>query len=147
MAEPIISNVTLDHTKISAISGQNIAHVSFQFDVPVMEYAVRVNGTDQTTGIFAGSGSKDVLNLKTFNALTTIGSKVSDVGVLLVSQLDVLTVISVCHRMTVADIKQFSANSTIIDQVDNTELYAEGNNRINIYGKSLDGTWSTYNQT
>jgi hypothetical protein len=121
MAEPIISNVTLDHTKISAISGQNIAHVSFKFNVPVMEYAVRVNGTDQTTGIFAGSGIKNVDTVKT---MTCDQAKLQ----------------------TCAQIREYASATQITDAVDSTEMYAEGSNRINIYGKSLDGTWSMYNQ-
>lgn len=38
-----------------------------------------------------------------------------------------------------------AANTNIIAEVDWTELYQEGQNRINIYGKGIDGQWTAYN--
>lgn len=37
-----------------------------------------------------------------------------------------------------------TANTTITAIVDHTELYQEGDNRINIYGKSTGGNWTPY---
>lgn len=37
------------------------------------------------------------------------------------------------------------AGTTITAYVDSTEMYSEGINRVNIYGKGLDGVWTPYN--
>jgi hypothetical protein len=121
MAEPIVTSISLDKSKISAVSGENVAHISFKFDIPVVEYSIDVTGTSHSSGILAGHGAKDVANLKT---MTVAQAKL----------------------LTVAQIKQFAADTIITDAIDSTELYGEGSNRVNVYGKSVDGTWSTYNQ-
>lgn len=38
----------------------------------------------------------------------------------------------------------FSAGTELIAEIDWTELQQEGQNRINIYGKGLDGQWTPY---
>jgi hypothetical protein len=121
MPEPIVTSISLDTTKISAVTGKNIAHLSFKFDIPVQAYAIDTNGTSPVTGILAGHGEKNVANLK-------------------------LLTVAQAKLLTVAQAKQYAADTIITDVIDSTELYAEGSNRVNIYGKSMDGTWSTYNQ-
>ncbi|MDX8365490.1 hypothetical protein [Cytobacillus sp. IB215665] len=37
-----------------------------------------------------------------------------------------------------------TAGTVITAEVDWTELYQEGQNRINIYGQDLNGNWSSY---
>ena len=121
MAEPIVTSISLDNTKISAVTGKNSATLSFKFDIPVVEYSIDVTGTSHSSGILAGSGAKNVGSQKT---MTVAQAKL----------------------LTVAQFREYTADTIITDTIDNTELYAEGTNRVNVYGKSVDGTWSTYNQ-
>lgn len=121
MSQPIVTITNIDHITISNKTGKNQSHITFQFDVPVVEYVLRTNGTDQTTGILAEQ--------KSFY--------VADLASLTVSQSSL---------KTVDEIRQINANTEIIAEVDNSELYQEGNNRINIYGLSTTGEWTPYNQ-
>ncbi|MFS1518481.1 LamG-like jellyroll fold domain-containing protein [Bacillus sp. SCS-151] len=43
-----------------------------------------------------------------------------------------------------ADGGNVSSNTEITAEIDYTELYQEGQNRINIYGKDADGNWTEY---
>ncbi len=121
MSEPIVTSISLDRDTISAISGKNTATISFKFDIPVVEYSIDVTGTSHTSGILAGSGIKNVNTAKT-------------------------KTVNQAKLLTVQQAREFLADTIINDFVDSTELYGAGSNRINVYGKSLDGTWSTYDQ-
>jgi hypothetical protein len=50
---------------------------------------------------------------------------------------------------TVADsaVSNVTANTEITAEIDYTELYQEGNDQVNIYGKNASGTWSSYMQS
>jgi hypothetical protein len=56
-----------------------------------------------------------------------------------------MTVGTVATR-TVQSISVFIGGSEIKAYVDYSELSQEGDNRVNIYGKSTSGLWTDYNQ-
>lgn len=112
---PTIKNIS--RTKISDESGMQKSNVTFSFDVPVQAYTVNVIGVSWDTGMVADKGSRFISDIKS--------QKVSDVKL-----------------KTVADIRKIQGD--IIAEIDWTELYQEGNNRVNIYGKDLNGSWTPY---
>lgn len=114
-----ITNVT--KTRIGSQVGANVSTVTFHFDKDITEYSVNVTGVSADTGILAQKGRKDVATAKT----------------LTVSQL---------KQQTVKDITQINALTDITADIDNTEMYSEGDNRVNIYGKDKKGRWTPYNQ-
>jgi hypothetical protein len=122
MSEPIVTIVSVDRVKISANDGVNKSIVTFAFDVPVQAYTVNDLGVSYNTGTIADSKSLYVSDLSN-NTVSSISSK------------------------TVKEIRQIDETVNIQAEIDHNELSQEGDNRINIYGKSLDGTWSSYNQS
>jgi hypothetical protein len=95
---PAVNVVSIDHSKISAVTGMNMSHVVFTFDHDITAYTVNVLGTSWDTGMVADSGNTTVV-----------------------------------------------AGTQITAIIDSTELASEGNNRVNIYGKSTSGVWTPYN--
>jgi hypothetical protein len=122
MSEPIVTVVNVDKLKISANDGVNKSIVTFNFDIPVQAYTVNDLGVSYNTGTVADSKSFYVSDLQ--------------------NQL-----VSSVETKTVKEIRQIDGNVNIQAEIDHSELSQEGNNRINIYGQSLDGTWSSYNQS
>lgn len=119
MSAPIVEIIGVDANKVSDETGRNVANVTFKFDKPVQAYSVNVIGTSQTTGTVAGSMTKYVIDYA--------GMTVADMAL-----------------MTVNDVRQIDTGTSITVEIDHTELYSEGSNKVNIYGKALDGIWTTY---
>jgi lysozyme len=125
---PNIQSITVDHTKISH---QISSNVTFSFDKDVKEYRLNINGASYSTGTIIASG----------------GSIVS--GGLTVGSLATMTVSSVSGN-TVAYLKGTAnpivSGSAITVTIDWSEMLQEGDNRINIYGRSqADDSWTPYN--
>jgi hypothetical protein len=123
MSIPYVTIVDLSRVKISDEDGFDIANLTFSFDIRVVEYVVRCNGTDAFTGIKCGSANKYVI---------THSEK---------------TIVEMANE-TVIDVSSFPANTNFTVEIDYTELYSEGENRLNVYGLGADADrdWTPYNQ-
>jgi len=122
LPEPKVTIVSVSHTKISDEAGMNTADITFTFDIDTTAFTVNVNGVSYDSGVVAHSGGgKSVADLSTMTVLDLSSSTVQQVSVI-------------------------AAGYEIVAEIDWTELYAEGDNRVNIYGKNTDGVWSSYNQ-
>lgn len=122
---PNVTIVSVSRTKISYEPGDNTADVTFNFDKDIKAYTVNVNGTSNGSGTVVKSGG---------------GSAQT------VAQLQSETVSTVATE-TVGQLNQANipAGTNITVTVDNTEMYQEGSNRVNIYGQSAaDNSWTTY---
>jgi hypothetical protein len=122
LPEPKVTIISISRTKISDEVGMNKANITFTFDVDTTEFTVNVNGVSYDSGTVAHKGG---------------GKTVAD--------LATMTVLSAASN-TVRQISVIAGGYEIVAEVDWTELYAEGTNRVNIYGKATDGTWTGYNQ-
>lgn len=117
---PRVGIMELVLPKLSTNPNFQKTNLTFRFDSDVTEYTVRCTGNSPTTGIDCQSGSMDV---------QTQASKYT------VAQASALSVL---------DFTIIPAYTDIIAEIDYTELFAEGVNRINIYGKNLNGDWTPY---
>jgi hypothetical protein len=118
--EPKVSIIGLSLPKLSDEVGFQSAIITFQFNVDVDMYTVRCTGIDHTTGTDAETGSKTV-------EAQAVEYTVEEASALTVSGMTV-----------------FPAYTDITAEIDYTELYTEGVNRINIYGRNLSGVWTSY---
>jgi GH25 family lysozyme M1 (1,4-beta-N-acetylmuramidase) len=121
-ATPRVTILSVSRTKISDEEGVDRVYIRFNFDRDVLSYTVNVNGVDHTTGIVADNGGG-----KTIAELSTM--TVGDLATKTVQQISIIV-----------------AGFEIVAEVDWTELYSQGENRVNIYGKGVDGIWTEYNQ-
>lgn len=119
MTAPLVNIKNISTTKISDEAGKDKALVTFTFDQPVQAFTVNVLGTAWETGTVAESEYKNVSNIQTLT-------------------------INELSAYSVQEIRQIDANVDITAEIDHTELYQEGDNRVNIYGKGLDGSWTPY---
>jgi hypothetical protein len=119
---PSVNIVGISLPTISDEIGMNKTNITFTFDIDVTEYTVNVIGTSHLTGRVAHTG----------NALNIM--EMANMTVLELSQ------------QTVKQVGVIVGGTEIVAEVDYTELYQEGMNRVNIYGKNTEGVWTTYNQ-
>jgi hypothetical protein len=119
LSSPVVTITDVSTYKVSDKEGKDTCLATFEFDKAIQEYTVNVLGTSHETGTVADRE----------------GKLVSDMDDLLVTALD---------DMTVEEARQFNAEVPITADIDNTELYQEGDNRVNVYGKDLDGNWTPY---
>ena len=128
MAEPKVTSISIDKPILSDEIGFDKGIITFTFDQDITAYSVRCNGVSFDTGIYV----EDYLN--------------QDQTVLSLSQYTV----GELSQRTISSMELTNPiipkTTPITAEVDYTELYQEGENRINIYGKSTDGIWSNYNQ-
>jgi len=117
---PRVAVMELVLPKLSTIPNFQKTNLTFRFDSDVTEYTVRCTGNSPTTGIDCQSGSMDV------------GTQASKYTVADASALSIL------------DFTTIPAYTDITAEIDYTELFAEGVNRINIYGKNSEGDWTSY---
>lgn len=106
--------------KVSLIPGKNVCLASFSFNGPVQAYSVNLLGVSHDTGTLLDYESKSVANLAGNSVVTAAG-------------------------VSVKDTRAFDAGLNFTTQIEGSELYQEGENRINIYGQDADtGVWMTY---
>lgn len=122
LTTPKVTIVSVSRTKISDEEGVDRVNITFNFDVNTLQYRVNVNGVDHTTGTIAHSGG---------------GKKVSEMSSMTVGNLS---------TQTIQQISIIVAGYNIVAEVDWTELYQQGENRVNIYGRGTNGAWTEYNQ-
>lgn len=123
LPSPIVNIISVSRDKVSDEDGADKVYITFNFDVDTLEFTVNVNGISYDTGIVAHrGGAKSIADL----ASMTVGELAQN---------------------TVQSIAIVVAGYNIVAEIDWTELYQEGQNRINIYGKSADGIWTEYNQS
>lgn len=118
MAEPIVTITNIERTKISAKPTVNTSNIIFGFDVPVQAYSIRIGGTDHFTGLEADRKSFYISDLAT--------KKVGDITL-----------------QTAKSIRQIDGDTGVNTTIEHSNL-VEGANRVNIYGQSLDGSWTQY---
>lgn len=111
---------SISKTKISDEPGMNVSLVTVTFDVPIQAYTFNLLGISQDTGTVVDSNSRYIRDIKS--------QSVSNVKL-----------------RTVRDIRAIEANTDIVATIDWNELYQEGENRINVYGKDLEGNWTVWN--
>lgn len=119
MNSPNVEIKHISNYKISDEVGKNNSLVTFSFDEPIVEYKVNVLGVSPNTGKVVESGSRTVDEMKNYT----------------VDQM---------LNFTVDDARSISPETDIIGEIDWTELYQEGENRINIYGRNLNNEWTPY---
>lgn len=128
---PSVTVDNISRNKISAQTGENTSTITFHFDKDVSAWTVNVNGADHTTGTVAGSGTGSGTPAETVANLQSM--TVSTVATYTVGQL------------ASGSTQPITAGTQIQVTVNNTEMYQEGTNRVNIYGESnADGTWTPY---
>lgn len=113
-------NPTIKHisrTKISDEPGYDKCYVTVSFDVPVQGFSVNAIGVSWDTGMICHWESRHINDLK--------NQKVSD-----------------AKLRTVQDVRQMEGD--LVAEIDYTEIYQEGDNRINIYGQDLNGNWTPH---
>jgi hypothetical protein len=120
MAIPYVTISNITKTKLSDEVGFQTTDLTFTFDSPVYIYTVRSNGVDYQTGV-------EIERKELTVAQTRIEHTVASL-----------------RNLTVQDMKIILANTPITVEVAYTDLYQEGENRINIYGKSDTGEWTPY---
>jgi len=111
MSIPIVTLLETDRVTVSDETGFTDAILDIEFDIPVAEYKVNVLGVSHDSGVLAHRGVKNVGTMRNY---TVVEAK----------------------NITVADIRAFTG--VLEATVDYTELYQEGNNQVNIYGRSVD---------
>jgi hypothetical protein len=122
LPEPIVTSINLDKPILSdELEFQN-GYVTFTFDQDVIAYSVKCIGTSYNTGINVEEGNKYVS-----------------------SQATNFTIVE-ASLISVKEFRAFPAETLISAEISYTELYQEGENRINVYGESIDKIWSVYNQ-
>ena len=122
MPEPIITSINVDKPILSDEEGFNIGSVNFTFDQDTVAYSVKCLGTSYNTGTNVEEGDKSISTQATNYTVAE------------------------ANTISVKEFAVFPAETLISAELIYTELYQEGANRINVYGKSIDGIWSTYNQ-
>lgn len=128
---PLVTIDSISRTKLSAQTGDNTSVVTFHFDKDVSAWTVNVNGADHTTGTVAGSGS----------GAGTPGETVANLQSMTVSTVDTYTV----GQLAGGQSQPITAGTQLQVTINNTEMYQEGSNRVNVYGQSnADGTWTPY---
>jgi GH25 family lysozyme M1 (1,4-beta-N-acetylmuramidase) len=119
---PKVTIISVSQDKISNVDGMDKAYITFSFDVDTNKFTVNVNGVSHDTGIVAHEGGgKTVIEM----ADTTV----LDLSVNTVQQISIIV-----------------AGMEIVAEVDWKELYGEGQNRVNIYGRNKDGIWTPYTE-
>lgn len=117
--KPQVEIHSINNYKISRETNMDNALVTFSFDIPVVEFTVNVLGTSHTSGKVAEYGSRTVDEMKKYT--------VDEIA-----------------NFTVDDSRAILNTTEIVAEIDWSELYQEGENRVNIYGRSLDNEWTPY---
>lgn len=120
---PSVTIVDVTHYTISDEQGFDSTRITFTFDQDVVEYTVNVNGVSWDSGTVADSG-------------TTSSMTVASMATKTVAQMSVMKISDMVSALVVG--------TEIIAIIDWTELYQEGQNRVNIYGKNSNGDWTVY---
>lgn len=119
MAEPTVNIKKITAYKISKVPGKDNSIITFSFDKEIQAFTMNLLGTSNETGTPLDFIYKDIKETKQM--------KVSDLKI-----------------QTVRNSRLIESNIDIITEIKGDMLYKEGDNRINIYGKDLDGEWTKY---
>lgn len=117
--KPKVTIQSVSRYKISDENEVNNSLVTFSFDIPIVEFTVNVLGVSHSTGKVAEHGSRTIDEMRNYTVDEML-------------------------NFTVDDSRAFSSATDIIAEIDWTKLYQEGDNRVNIYGRSLDNEWTPY---
>lgn len=123
----------------------------FSFNVPVVEHRTKVLGVSPETGFRADGDSRTVDAMKNYtvdemkNWTVDESRYVQDIS-------DVLRTVDEARAWTVDETKQMTVDQALADyesvwlsaEIDWLELYQEGTNRVNIYGKNIHREWTPY---
>jgi hypothetical protein len=120
MAIPYVTITNITKTKLSDEVGFQTTDLTFTFDLPVYIYTIRTNGVDYQTGVEIER--KELTVAKTREQQT----------------------VASLRNITVQDMRIILANTPITVEIAYTDLYQQGENRINIYGKSDTNEWTPY---
>lgn len=144
MPHPKVKIHEVTRFKISSVPGNDVSYVKFSFDRPVVEYSVNVLGTSHNTGIIAGRGRKTVDQYKD-KTLDELSERVlvEELYNFIINNIQEQTLKEFYER-TVDEIATYRKDEIIVEEVDYTEVYQEGVNRVNLYGKSKEGIWTLY---
>jgi hypothetical protein len=122
LPEPIVTSISVTKPILSDEIEFQSGNVRFTFDQDIVAYSVKCVGTSYNTGRNVEEGDKYVPT-QAINYTVAEASSIS-----------------------VREFAVIPAETLISAEINYVELYQEGENRVNVYGKSVDGIWSTYNQ-
>jgi hypothetical protein len=120
MAIPYVTISNITKTKLSDEVGFQTTDLTFSFDTPVYIYTIRCNGIDYQTGVEIERKELTVAKIKEEQTVASL------------------------RNLTVQDMRIILANTPITIEVAYTDLYQQGENRINVYGKSDTDEWTPY---
>jgi hypothetical protein len=122
LSEPKVTSISVTQPILSDEIDFQKGNVRFTFDQDVVAYSVKCVGTSYNTGRNVEEDDKYV-------STQAINFTIAEASLISVKEFMVIP-----------------AETLISAEVTYTELYQEGVNRVNVYGKSVDGIWSNYNQ-
>lgn len=148
---PKVTIHSISRLKISDEPQTDRAVVLFSFDGPVIEHRTMVLGVSPQTGYIADSASRTVDGIQSFTVDEVMALSVNEVPfvqditetIRTVDQAKLLSVDAI-KLLTIDNARAIREYSQLTAEIDWTELYQEGNNRVNIYGKNIDGEWTPY---
>lgn len=144
MSIPKVILLNADRSTLSDESGFSNTNLEIKFDIPITEFKVKVMGVSHDTGTLAHREAKDIENLRNQNVsdikITQLKylnqfineQSIQEISMKLVSELIDKSILSI-----------YGNSGSLNAIVDYLELYQEGNNQVNVYGKSIDtGEWT-----
>lgn len=150
MQPKVIIN-SISRSKISDEPLVDRALIEFSFDTPVIEYKVNVLGVSPNTGFVADAGARTVDTEKNKTVDQTKLMTVDEAMFIQSLQITLRTVeqirtytVDQTKLMTVDEALRIYNTGTLTAEIDWTELYQEGSNRVNIYGRNIKNEWTPY---
>ena len=146
---PKVNIRSISRKKISDEHGMDRAVAVFTFDEPVVEYRANVLGVSPHTGFLAHQRDRTV---ETMKDMTVDQAARWPVDAMRFVQLAEDRTIEDLRSQTVDTVASWSVEKVVAKyedvylsaEIDWTELYQEGTNRVNIYGRTLKDTWTPY---
>ena len=130
---PSITIIDVTHYTLSDEAGFTSTDITFSFDEDITDWTVNVNGVSWDSGTIADSGSSGNVSSPPTTVLTASTWTVSIMATKTVSDL-----------ANGSNSNVITAGTQVKATIDWTELYQEGQNRVNIYGKNTGGQWTPY---
>lgn len=146
---PKVTIHLITRKKISDEPEMDRAVAVFTFDEPVVEYRANVLGVSPHTGFVAHQRERTV---ETMKGMTVDQVARWTIDGMRFVQLAKERTVEELRSQTVETVSGWSVEKTagkyeevqLTAEIDWTELYQEGKNRVNIYGRALDDTWTPY---